>query len=105
MTKDSVVQDSLQFSVSTEVKAILPAVLIEYLWALALCKEYEHSTMQLFQLECGILNYGEIQEVYHTCEANSSVEKHRIYGVTPVNCNLQVFCSDGMYIMQIYRGV
>ena len=90
-------------SVAPDVTASLPNVLIDYLWQLALCENWKDYEQQLFILQIGELSGRGIQDIYHSCSCGNPLESHRVYGVAPVNCTLQVLYSDGRYEMRMYK--
>ena len=79
--------------VSPEVNAILPDVLIEYLWGLALADEYRKCVIQTFTLAQGELGGRGIQNIFHLDETR------RVFGIDPVSCELYVINSDKNYQM------
>ncbi len=89
--------------VAPDVRAALPGVLIDYLWQLALCENWKNYEHQLFILQIGELSGRGIQEIYHSCICGNPMEGHRVYGVAPVNCTLQVTYLNGRYDMQFYK--
>ncbi|MFT4004712.1 MAG: hypothetical protein QM683_03305 [Lacrimispora sp.] len=88
-------------SVSTGIRAILPDIMVNYLWELALCGDWQKYEKQSFVLEAGELSGRGIQDIYHVCDGTNSMDKRRVYGVEPVNCRLQVVNSQGSYQMQL----
>lgn len=92
-------------SVSPDIKAILPEVLIEYLWKLVLREGWQDYEKQLFTLEAGELSGRNIQDIYHICDYSNLIDKHRVYGVEPINCKLQVLNSKGSYQMRLCENV
>lgn len=93
-------KDSL--SVSPDIRAILPDIMIDYLWELALNSNWRRYESQTFELEAGELSGHVIQKnVYHTGYGSNPMDKRRVYGVDPVNCILQVVNSHGNYQMQL----
>lgn len=90
-------------SVAPDVKTFLPNVLIDYLWQLALCENWKFYEQQLFILQIGELSGCGIQDIYHSRSCGNPMEGHRVYGVAPVNCTLQVLYSDGRYEMRMYK--
>lgn len=89
--------------VAPDVKAALPNVLIDYLWQLALCENWENYEHQLFILQIGELSGRGIQDIYHSCNCGNPMEGHRVYGVAPVNCTLQVLHCGSRYEMRMYK--
>lgn len=86
--------------VSPEIKAALSDILVDYLWQLALCDGWKSYEKQSFVLEIGELSGRGIQEIYHAADGGNSMDKRRVYGVEPVNCNLQIVNSRGNYQMR-----
>ena len=86
---------------SPETKAILPDVLIEYLWKLVLNGKRDACEKQLFMLQSGKLSGRDIQDIYHICDHSNLPDIRRVYGVKPVNCMLQVIYSGNDYQMQL----
>ena len=74
-------------SVSSGVSALLPDVLIEYLWKLALSGENWKCLDQTF-----LLNHCEMGG-RHAQEICRLYETQRIFGVEPVHCKLHVLSS------------
>jgi len=92
-------KDSL--SVSPDIRAILPDIMIEYLWGLAFANNWQKCDSQIFELKVGKLGGRNIQNVYHSGYGNNSLERRQVYGVEPSNCVLQVINSQGCYQMQL----
>jgi hypothetical protein len=90
---------------SSEIKAILPDVLIEYLWKLVLNEKWYAYEKQSFVLKTGELGGRDIQDIYHTCSNSNSTDTHRVYGAKPVDCVLQVLHSQGDYQMQLCANI
>lgn len=88
-------------SVSTDIRAILPDIMVNYLWQLALCGDWQKYEKQSFVLEAGELSGWSIQDIYHVCDSGNSMDKRRVYGVDPINCKLQVVNSQGIYQMKL----
>ena len=80
-------------SVSPEIKSILPDVLVEYLWQMALGGNWQQHDQQLFVLESVELCGRKIQDIRHFCDDDIATDKRRIYGVEPICCRLQVQLS------------
>ncbi len=87
--------------VSSNVKKILPDAMIEYLWKLVLHKEWRTSESQSFVLEVGKLSGQNVQDIFHVYNFDSSIEKHRVFGLEPVNCKLQIWKSQNGYQMSL----
>ncbi len=104
-SKTASVYNNGTLSVSPDIKAILPDVLIEYLWKLALSESWREYEEQLFILKTGELSGRNIQDIYHVCNYGDSMDTHRVYGVEPVNCKLQVLNSQNGYQMQLCGSV
>jgi len=103
-SKDQPVYGNDSLSVSTDVKAILSDIMVNYLWKLVLCGDWRNYEKQSFVLETGKLSGRSIQKIYHVCDDCNSMDKRRVYGVEPVNCKLQVVNSQGNYQMKLYPG-
>lgn len=103
--KPASVYNNDTLSVSPDIKAILPDVLIEYLWKLVLSENWREYEEQLFILKAGELSGRNIQDIYHICNYGSSIDTRRVYGVEPVNCKLQILNSQDGYQMQLCRSV
>lgn len=101
----NIIVDNFNLSVSPGIKFMLPDVLIEYLWKLALGDSWQTYESQLFILEPGELSGRKIQDIYHICNCNNSIDTRRVYGVEPVNCKLQVSNSKGNYQMQLCLNI
>ena len=89
-------------SVTADIKAIVPDVLIEYLWKLALNDSSPANEEQLFILETGELNGRKVQDIYHAVDYGDSIDMRRIYGVEPINCNIQICVSNNGFQMQLF---
>ncbi len=92
-------------SVSSDIKAILPEALIEYLWSIALCGDWQKYDRQSVILKAAKLNGRHIQDIYHVCDHDNTTDRRRIYGIEPVNCNVQILNSNGKYQMQLREGI
>lgn len=92
------------WSVSTGIRAILPDIMVNYLWEIALWGDWRNEEKQSFVLEAGKLSGRDIQDIYHVCIGGNSMDKRRVYGVDPVNCKLQVVNYQGSYQMQFYMS-
>ena len=104
--KPASVYNNDTLSVSPNIKAILPDVLIEYLWKLVLSENWKECEEQLFILKAGELSGRNIQDIYHVCNYGSpSIDTRRVYGVEPVNCKLQILNFQNVYQMQLCRDV
>lgn len=103
-SKNPPVYGNDNLSVSADIKAILPDIMVDYLWKLALCEDWRNYEKQSFVLEAGKLSGRGIQNIYHVCDDGNSMDKRRVYGVEPVNCKLQVVSSQGNYQMKLYMG-
>lgn len=89
-------------SVSLDIRAILPDIMVNYLWELALGSDWQRYEKQSFVLEAGELSGRGIQDIYHVGDSGNSIDKRRVYGVEPINCKLQVVNFQGNYQMQLY---
>lgn len=103
--KTASVHNNDTLSVSPDIKAILPDVLIEYLWKLALSESWKEYEEQLFILKTGELSGQNIQDICHVCNYGDSMDTRRVYGVEPVNCTLQILNFQNGYQMQLCRDV
>ena len=90
---------------SSEIEALLPGVLIEYLWNLVLNEKLCAYETQSLVLKSGKLSGRDIQDIYHVCDNGNSTDIRRVYGVEPVNCKLQVLKSKEDYQMQLCKTV
>ena len=90
---------------SSETKAILPDVLIEYLWKLVLSGKWNVYEKQSFMLQSGKLSGWEVQDIYHICDNSNAPDIRRVYGVKPVNCVLQVLHSEFGFKMQLCERI
>lgn len=97
------VYENSRLSVSPDIKALLPEVLIAYLWKLALCEDWQGNEKILLTLKAEELSGRNIQAIYCTCDNGISIDKRRVYGVPPINCSLQIFYSYGSYQMQLCK--
>ena len=86
------------FSVSPEVKALLPDVLIEYLSSLALADEFKAHAVQIFALSPAELGGRQIQHVFHADTLK------RIFGFQPLSCTLCVLNDVGSYQMVLLNA-
>ena len=84
-----------EVSVSPEVRAKLPDMLVEYLWRLALDAKYRECPVQTFVLEPVTLSGQEIQNISHLDE------ERRVFGLAPVTCKLCVLSSGNGYRMML----
>ena len=82
-------------SVSPEVIARLPDMLVAYLWQLALDDKYRGYPVQTFMLEPVSLSGREIQGISHLDE------ERRVFGLAPVTCRLCVLNSGNRYRMTL----
>ena len=105
MNRNVPVSTNRDLMVSPEIKAILPDVLIEYLWQLVLNGKWTTSEKQSFMLQPGKLSGRDIQEIYHTCGNRNSQDVRRVYGVNSMNCVLQVLHSGDDYQMQLCENI
>jgi len=87
-------------SVSADVKAIISRVLIKYLWELALYEDWRNDEKQSFVLEAGKLGGRDIQDIHHFHDNGNLIASHRIYGVEPVNCEIEIVDSRTIYQMK-----
>jgi len=99
------VQANENLMASPEIKAILPGVLIEYLWKLVLNGKWNAYEKQSFMLQSGKLSGCDIQDIYHTCDNGDSPDIRRVYGVIPVDCVLQVVHFGSDYQMQLCANI
>ena len=100
-SKNPQVCENDNLSVSADIETILPDVLIEYLWKLALCNNWQDYEQQIFILESGELSGRKTQDIYHVGDYGNSPDTRRVYGVEPVNCKLQVINSPNGYRMKL----
>lgn len=84
---------STNISVSPEVKATLPGVLIDWLCKIAMSDEYRQSPIQTFTLTPDELDSQSIQNVRH------ADKQRRVFGFPPVSCKLQVRGCANQYQM------
>lgn len=70
-------------NVTPEVKATLPKVLIDYLWALV-----DASETRIIRLIPFTLGTGTVQDIY--CETPDGQARHRVFGFPPVQARLAV---------------
>ena len=101
MSKNPPVCNNDNLLVSPDIETILPEVLIEYLWKLVLCENWQNYERQIFILETGELSGRKIQNIYHIGDYDNSTDTRRVYGVEPVNCKLQVLNSPDGYQMKL----
>jgi len=99
--KNVAVQKGGHLLASSQARALLPDVLIEYLWKHVLNEGWCAFKEQFFVLKPGKLGGRGIQEIYHVCGNDGSTDVRRVYGVEPVECMLQVLHSQGDYQMQL----
>ena len=104
MNKNVSVSNNISVSVSRDIKALLPDVLIEYLWKLVLCRDLQNREQQTFVLKTGELGGQRIQDIRHVCDNGNLIDTRRVYGVEPVNCSLQVYPSQEGYRMKLCAG-
>lgn len=88
-------------SVSPEIKAILPDIMVNYLWELVLGSDWQKYEKQFFVLEATKLSGRSIQDIYHVGEGGNLMDRRRVYGVEPINCKLQIVNFQGNYQMQL----
>jgi hypothetical protein len=93
----------VDLSVASNIKVILPDILVDYLWKLALENNWQNCEKQSFILEIGKLSGQSIQNIYHVSDGDNSMDKRQVYGIEPVSCKLQVLNSQGSYQMQLCR--
>lgn len=84
-----------QLLVSPNVVALLPDVMIDYLWKLALDDGYREYEEQTFTLEPAKLGGQMIQVISRTDDCK------RVFGVDPVQCKLRVLHSADCYQMAL----
>lgn len=90
------------FSADAAVQAALPEALIRYLRALALHEDCRSCKTQLFTLEIEALAGQGILGITHLYDRPTS-EKHKIYGVPPIRCDVRVANAAGSYRMQLCK--
>jgi len=83
------------FTMSAEVKALLPDVLIDYLCNLALSEEYNTRPVQTFALDPAELGGRLIQHVLH------GGTLRRVFGFDPISCTLCVLHNTNHYQMVV----
>jgi len=83
------------FLISPAVRALLPDVLIEYLCGLAASEENKNQRLQIFTLTPGELGGQSLQTIRHMNKVR------RVFGFTPVCCNLRVLNDAGQYLMAL----
>lgn len=81
--------------VSPDVNALIPDVMIDYLWKLALSEEYQEYEEQTFLLKPAELGREMIQVISHENDCR------RVFGVEPVECELCVFHEMNCYQMAL----
>lgn len=84
-------------TVSPTLKNMIPAVLIDYLWELAMCENCEK---QVFTLEAAELGGRDVQDIYQR-PTSSRADYHRVFGFEPVNCQVEVMHDTDSYSMQL----
>gem|GEM_PF-2379768 len=89
-------------SVAADVKAIIPDVIIKYIWEFALDIDWRNDKRQSFVLETGTLGGRNIQEIYHFNDNGDLIDNRRVYvyGVEPVNCEIEIIDSESFYYMK-----
>lgn len=87
--------------VSPEVRALLPDVLIDYLWKLALCENWRGLAEQRFVLEAGELGGRDVQDILHAGGQRTAADTRRVYGVEPVDCTLLVLRAGSGHRMTL----
>lgn len=87
--------------VSSEVKNIIPDVLIDYLWTLVLGEDWQTDQRQLLILEAGKLSGRDVQDIYHLHDTDSFTDTRRVYGIEPTSCKIQVLNSQNSYQMSL----
>lgn len=80
-------------SVSPEVKATVPGVLIEWICGVAVSDECRQTPVQTFTLMPDELGGRSIQNIRHADKLQ------RVFGFQPVRCRLQVLGHDNQYRM------
>ena len=101
MNRDTPACAHVELLVSPDTEIILPDILIEYLWKLALSEDWKNSEQQMFVLETMKLGRGMIQSICHTCNHDNLLDTRRVYGIEPVTCRLQVTNSPKGYQMRL----
>ena len=91
-------------SVSHETAIQLPAIIVNYLWELALSEDYQMYEKQTFLLEAVELGGRSLQDIYHFGDQGNAVDKRRVFGFEPVTCDLQIINDHGRYQMQLSTG-
>ena len=94
-------QDNHSISVSTDIQAVLPDIMVKYLLELALREDRQTVEKQLFVLEAGELSGRSVQDIYHFCDNGNLSDRRRVYGIEPVNCKIQVIKSQNLCQMQL----
>lgn len=82
-------------SVSPEVKAILPDVLIDWLCKLVISEEDRKNPVQTFALTLEKLGDYSVQNIRYADKLR------RLFGFPPVTCNLQVRRCNNQYQMEM----
>lgn len=92
----SATSDVRRASVSPEVEALVPHVLIDYLWSLALDEAWARCEKQLFILQAGELGGRAVQDIAHVYDFAVPAEMHRVFGMEPLDEMLVVVrIADG----------
>lgn len=81
---------------SPDCMKLLPKVLIDYLWKLAINNETE---TQVFTLKTKVLGDSGIQEIYHSWDVYSS--KQQVFGFDPVETVIEVNINKSTSIMTL----
>ena len=84
-------------SVAPEVIALLPGVLIAYIWNLARCQDRLEDAVQHFSLVPAELGGRNIQDITY------AGDRKRVFGIDPVRCKLRIFNANGQYQMTLER--
>lgn len=85
--------------VSPDVSALLPNVMIDYIWTLALPNESCAYGNQIFTLEPVQLGWQNIQEI-HCLDI-----RRRVFGVEPIQCKIRVLKSEDSYQMSLVQNI
>ena len=88
-------------TVTSDVQTLLPGVLIDYIWNLALGEKCRYCNNQFFTLKQGELSGGNVQDIHHIYDLPRYAERRRVFGLDPVNCKLRIKASGGNYQMML----
>ena len=100
-SKNLTANENCNISVSTDIKTVVPDIMVKYLCELALCANLQNNESRLFVLKAGELSGRSIQNIYHFCGNGCLLDRRRVYGTVPVNCNLQITNSQDTYQIQL----